>query len=111
MVVLCLGLCAAQRQGISAPQNLTQAAPTQATESPQGAATTTTPPAIQVAPTAPTPSAANAASGLQLSSGLNSLQGLKVAMIQINGPGVDDGESLLPILRAVQHRPVRGDTG
>jgi outer membrane protein assembly complex protein YaeT len=103
MVVLCLGLCAAQRrqdipalqgtaQDIPAPQSTAQSVP-----GPQGAVTPS-PLADQVAAPAPTPSPVNGGSTLQLSSGLNSLQGLKVAMIQINGPGIDDAESLLPIL-------------
>jgi outer membrane protein insertion porin family len=106
MVVLCLGLCAAQRQGISMPQNLTQAVPGQVAQSPQSAAPSATPPAVQVTPDAPLPSPANAAAGLQLSSGLNSLQGLKVAMIQINGPGIDDAESLFPILTQKINEPL-----
>ncbi|HEV7551408.1 MAG TPA: POTRA domain-containing protein, partial [Candidatus Angelobacter sp.] len=54
----------------------------------------------------PTPSHASARSGFQLSSGLNSLQGLKVAMIQINGAGVDDAESLLSILPQKINEPL-----
>jgi outer membrane protein insertion porin family len=87
MVVLCLGLSYAQPQGISAPQNSSE----QSTPNPV--------PQGQVAPS-PSPASSNASApaGLQLSSGLNSLQGLKVAMIQVNGPGIDDAESLLTIL-------------
>jgi outer membrane protein assembly factor BamA len=92
MVGLCLGLYYAQRPEISASKNASEAI-----ASPQSTATPT--PNGQIAP-APQPasSPASAASGLQLSSGLNSLQGLKVAMIQVNGPGIDDAENLLTIL-------------
>ncbi|MGZ7089445.1 MAG: POTRA domain-containing protein [Candidatus Angelobacter sp.] len=98
MVVLCLGLCAAQRQPISVPQN-----PAQAAQSPQGAAT---PPKALAGAPSPAPTATRPASGLQLSSGLNTLQGLKVAMMQINGPGVDDAESLLSILPQKVNEPL-----
>src|SRR4029077_7473142 len=47
--------------------------------------------------TPPQPAPASGLPGL-LSGGLNSLQGIKVVLIQINGPGVDYAESLLPIL-------------
>ncbi|MCU1331680.1 MAG: surface antigen [Candidatus Angelobacter sp.] len=102
MVVLCLTLCAAQRPGVSALPNLAQAA-----QSPQDVPTPLAGAGQSAAPSpSPTPSPASAPSGFQLSSGLNSLQGLKVVMIQINGAGVDDAESLLSILPQKINEPL-----
>src|SRR5579859_8228444 len=41
-----------------------------------------------------------------LSAGLNSLQGLKVALIQINSPGIDNPEHLLPLLPQKVNEPL-----
>jgi outer membrane protein insertion porin family len=61
----------------------------------------------EAAPTlSPSPSPTPSATSLQLSSGLNSFQGLKVAMIQINGPGVDDLDSLLAALPQKANQPL-----
>jgi outer membrane protein insertion porin family len=98
MVVLCLGLCAAQLQGGSASQNGGQVGQPPGTTSYTVQDPTPTPP--------PTTSSAPPASGLELSGGLNGLQGLKVAMIHISGPGVDDAESLLPILPQKVNEPL-----
>src|SRR5258708_9594430 len=95
MVVLCLGLSYAQPQEVSAPQN----SPQQSTANPV--------PNGQVVPSpSPASSTASAPAGLQRSSGLNSLQGLKVAMIQVNGPGINDAESLLTILPQKVNEPL-----
>jgi outer membrane protein insertion porin family len=91
MVVLCLGLCAAQGPEIPPSQESAQAG-----QLAQGAIPNTVQDPVPAPP--PTTGSSPPASGLQLSSGINGLQGIKVATIQINGPGVDDGESLLPIL-------------
>jgi outer membrane protein insertion porin family len=100
MVVFCLSLSYAQCQEISPLQNTQEATP-----SPQSTATPV--PNGQVAPAAePASSPASAATGLQLSSGLNRLQGLKVAKIQVNGPGIDDAESLLTILPQKINEPL-----
>ena len=95
MVVLCLSVSYVQSQEIAAPQNTPKPDP-----SPQSTAS----PAAPVPEPASSP--ANPASGLQLSSGLNSLQGLKVAKIQVNGLGIDDTESLLPILPQKVNEPL-----
>jgi len=101
MVVLCLGLCAAQQQGSSVPRE-TGVPPALGAASPAP----TSPAQAALPATTPASSPTSPASGLQLSSGLNSLQGLKVAMIQINGPGVDDAASLLPILPQKVNEPL-----
>ncbi|MBZ5492356.1 MAG: BamA/TamA family outer membrane protein [Acidobacteriia bacterium] len=100
MVVLCLSVSFAQEQEAFAPQSTQKATP-----SPQSAPTPI--PNTQVPP-APEPasSPASASPAVQLSSGLNSLQGLKVAMIQVNGPGIDDVESLLTILPQKVNEPL-----
>jgi outer membrane protein insertion porin family len=100
MVVLCLSVCCAQDQEASAPQSTQEATP-----SPQS--TSTPIPNTQIPP-APEPasSPASAPPAVQLSSGLNSLQGLKVAMIQVNGPGIDDVGSLLAILPQKANEPL-----
>lgn len=100
MVVLCLSVCHAQSQEISAPQSTQEATP-----SPQSKATPI--PNGQTVPSPePASSPTSATSGVQLSSGLNSLQGLKVAKIQLNGPGIDDVESLLTILPQKVNEPL-----
>ncbi|HMC29295.1 MAG TPA: POTRA domain-containing protein [Candidatus Angelobacter sp.] len=85
-LVLCLGVCAAQDTG-SAPQSVPAPASAPATQ-PAAAST-------------PPESAAST-----LSAGLNSLQGLKVALIQINSPGVDNPEHLLPLLPQKVNEPL-----
>jgi outer membrane protein insertion porin family len=99
MVVLCLGLSCAQSQDGSSSQNAHEATP-----SPQNAATPI--PNAQAGVPEPTSSPAGAPAGVQLSSGLNSLQGLTVAMIQINGLGIDDAESLLSMLPQKMNEPL-----
>jgi outer membrane protein insertion porin family len=99
MVVLCLGLSCAQSQDSSSLQNTGKSAPspkTPATPIPNG----------QARAPEPTSSPAGAPAGVQLSSGLNSLQGFKVAMIRVNGAGIDDPESLLSILPQKMNEPL-----
>ncbi|HLK52467.1 MAG TPA: POTRA domain-containing protein, partial [Candidatus Angelobacter sp.] len=100
MVVLCLSVCCAQGQETSTPQSTQQASP-----SPQSASTPIHDTQIPPAPD-PASSSASTPPAVQLSSGLNSLQGLKVAMIQVNGPGIDDVGSLLTILPQKVNEPL-----
>lgn len=71
-----------------------------------------TPPASQNAEspmplaTPPQPALVGPAAGLTVTGGLNSLQGLKVAQIQINSPGVDNPDALLPILPQKVNEPL-----
>ena len=99
MVVLCLGLSCAQSQDGSSSQNAHEATP-----SPQNAATPI--PNAQAGAPEPTSSPAGAPAAVQLSKGLNSLQGLRVAMIRVNGTGIDDPESLLSILPQKTNEPL-----
>jgi outer membrane protein assembly complex protein YaeT len=107
-IVLCLGMCAAQQPGITTPQN-------PAIENPMIQSTPAQPSSPQLqspvkgdGPSAALPSPASVAASPAgtLNGGLNSLQGLKVALIQINGPAVDDPESLLPILPQKVNEPL-----
>jgi outer membrane protein assembly complex protein YaeT len=100
MVVLGLSVSYAQSQEISAPQSARGA-----TALPQSEATPD-PKGQSVPSPEPASSSAGATSGVQLSSGLNSLQGLKVAKIQVNGPGIDDAESLLTVLPQKINEPL-----
>jgi outer membrane protein insertion porin family len=99
MVVLCLGLSCAQSQDGSSSQNAHEATP-----SPQNAATPI--PNAQAGAPEPTSSPAGAPAAVQLSKGLNSLQGLRVAMIRVNGTGIDDPESLLSMLPQKTNEPL-----
>jgi outer membrane protein insertion porin family len=99
MVVLCLGLSCAQSQDGSSSQNAHEATP-----SPQNAATPI--PNAQAGAPEPTSSPAGAPAAVQLSKGLNSLQGLRVAMIRVNGTGIDDPEGLLSILPQKTNEPL-----
>jgi len=99
MVVLCLSLSYSQAQEDSAPRHTPEAAPP-----PQNTATPLA--KDQDAPTPEPTSSPGPPSGVQLSSGLNSLQGLKVVKIQVNGPGIDDAETLLTILPQKMNEPL-----
>jgi len=56
--------------------------------------------------TPPQPASTHVLPGAPLAGGLNSLQGLKVAQIQINSPGVDNPEALLPLLPQKVNEPL-----
>jgi outer membrane protein assembly complex protein YaeT len=87
--VLCLGACAAQETG-SATQSSAQPSPSVTTQLPH--------------PSLATPAATNSAN-LYSSLNLSSLQGLEVTTIQINSPGVDNPEALLPLLPQKLNEP------
>jgi len=75
-LLLCSGVCPAQESG-APPQQPSTAAPV------------SSPPADST-----------------FSGGLNSLQGLKVALIQINSPGIDNPDHLLPLLPQKMNEPL-----
>jgi outer membrane protein insertion porin family len=88
--VLCMAVRWATAQGTASSSS---AAPTPSTQAP-----------ASPAPATPTPTSATASAAL--SGGLNSLQGLKIALIQINSPGVDNPENLLPLLPQKVNEPL-----
>jgi outer membrane protein insertion porin family len=84
-IVLCLGVCMAHGQ--DHPGSRKGAAP-------------------RVVPNGTQSSTAQPASANSSPGGLNSLQGIKVAQIQINSPGVDNPDALLPILPQKVNEPL-----
>jgi outer membrane protein insertion porin family len=100
-IVLCLGVCAGQKQGpvtqSPAPQD-----PTIESRTNQDSAEKQSAAAGQIVTATPSPtppgSTPTSVPPGPLSGALNSLQGLKVALIQISSSAVDNPETLLPIL-------------
>src|SRR5690348_2353494 len=77
-IVLCLGVCGAQGQGIAMGQS-----PTSETQANQPPVPTPQAPPAPLDSAASTPSVASGPPGLPAPPSLNSLQGIKVASIQI----------------------------
>jgi outer membrane protein assembly complex protein YaeT len=100
-IVLCLGVCCAQRPAVATGQNPVSDGQTTQPSTPASSA----PPAQPDLP-GPTPSVASGLPALSASASLNSLQGLKVASIQINSPGVDDPGTLLLALPQKVNEPL-----
>ena len=100
-IVLCLGMCCAQRPAVATGQN--PVPDSQTTQPPIPASPA---PTVQPDSQAPTSSVASVPPGLTASASLNSLQGLKVASIQINSPGVEDPGTLLLALPQKVNEPL-----
>ena len=106
-IVLCLGVCVVQGL-IATAQNSSPADEAKASGMNQNSIRTVGQTAEAPLPsnTPPQPTPTRVLTGAPLAGGLNDLQGLKVAQIQINSPGVDNPEALLPILPQKVNEPL-----